>query len=451
MRTCVVAAALLAVACHAASFPAKKYGYVNINATYDSNMFYAIRGQASATEATRAERPLVMWLQGGPSASSLFGMLLENGPEKVVKQTAAPGYALVDRVHSWANYANMLYVDNPVGTGFSYTKDPKGFATSDDAVAADLVTFMQGFLVKNPEYVGKDFWVFCESYGGKMTAYFGAALAKAVKAKQVNINFKGVALGDGWVAPVQCMKSYGPYLHAASQITASQSENITRYAQFSQDALERGDGEAATNYWGAQQNYISAYSAGVNWYNIKYYYDYTAESEMDNYIMTAFTKSLGSLIPAGVTFGGQASKVWDAMTGTFMNDGVHQVQEMLDAGVQVNVYSGQVDLIVDTLCIQGWMARLPWALLDSFNSALRLPFYEGSKNVAGFVQKYKNLALWQIMEAGHMVPLDQPAAAETMFVTIIGGNSSSVPPQHASDVGVYPSGPKKMLRQRRGV
>jgi serine carboxypeptidase 1 len=78
-----------------------------------------------------------------------------------------------------------------------------------------------------------------ESYGGKMTAYFGAALAKAIEAQvrssavrrpsltlapaqSISLNFKGVALGDGWVDPLGCMKSYGGYLYDLSLINADQ-------------------------------------------------------------------------------------------------------------------------------------------------------------------------------------------------------------------------------------
>jgi len=133
------------------------------------------------------------------------------------------------------------------------------------------------------------------------------------------------------------------------------------------------------------------------------------------------------------------------MQPSFMRDGVSQVQEMIDAGLSVNVYGGQVDLIVDTLCIQGWMAKLTWGDLSGFQAATRTAFMSDDQtqspaNWAGFVQRYKNLAFWQINKAGHMVPLDQPAAAETMMVKIITGDRApprAVNPDNGADTADF--------------
>jgi serine carboxypeptidase 1 len=447
LSACIAAVAVFAglTAATATPFPAKAYGYVSINSTYGSSMFYALSSDDTVPATKRAERPLVMFLQGGPGASSLFSYYLETGPTKI-EATSATTWSLVNRSHTWIRHANMLYVDNPVGTGFSYTNDPRGFSTTDEGIASNLVLFMQGFLVAHPEFKGKPFWVFCESYGGKMAAYFGAALVTA----GLDVNFKGVALGDGWVDPISCMKSYGPYLQAFSQLTAGQAANITAYADFAQDALERGDGNQATNWWGAQQNAISTYTNGVYWYNDLYYYDYTADNQFETFAQTTLQTELGSLIPSGVNFDSQATTVFNAMSNAFMRDGVSQVQTMINANVSVNVYSGQVDLIVDTLCIQRWISKLQWSDLPQWLSAPRVPFQESNdQNVAGFVQSYKNFAFWQINKAGHMVPLDRPWSAEYMFATIIGADTSNIPPSSEAQMKVPPKDKAGVVHARK--
>ncbi len=60
----------------------------------------------------------------------------------------------------------MLYCDNPIGTGFSYTNNGN-FATTDLEIANGLVNFLSGFLARWPQYVQTPLWVFCESYGGE--------------------------------------------------------------------------------------------------------------------------------------------------------------------------------------------------------------------------------------------------------------------------------------------
>ena len=57
--------------------------------------------------------PVLLWLQGGPGGSSLFGLFNEHGPFLVKKDLST----LMQRSTTWALTHNLLYIDNPVGTG----------------------------------------------------------------------------------------------------------------------------------------------------------------------------------------------------------------------------------------------------------------------------------------------------------------------------------------------
>lgn len=59
---------------------------------------------------------MVLWLEGGPGFSSLFGMLEKNGPFTVKYDKHNKSEAVVNP-YSWTRKANMLYIDNPVGAG----------------------------------------------------------------------------------------------------------------------------------------------------------------------------------------------------------------------------------------------------------------------------------------------------------------------------------------------
>lgn len=59
----------------------------------------------------------------------------------------------------------QVWVDNPVGTGFSYTTSPSSFATTDEEIAEGLVRFATGFFTNYPKLSNNDFWIFTESYG----------------------------------------------------------------------------------------------------------------------------------------------------------------------------------------------------------------------------------------------------------------------------------------------
>jgi carboxypeptidase C (cathepsin A) len=58
-----------------------------------------------------------MWLTGGPGCSSEIALFYENGPFSFDEKNKS----LIYNEYSWNNISNLLFVDNPVGTGFSKT------------------------------------------------------------------------------------------------------------------------------------------------------------------------------------------------------------------------------------------------------------------------------------------------------------------------------------------
>ena len=77
---------------------------------------------------TNANAPLTIWMNGGPGASSAFANFLLNGPNRITStgDGDSQSYEINPAEEgSWTSVANMVYLDQPVGTGFSYsTADP---------------------------------------------------------------------------------------------------------------------------------------------------------------------------------------------------------------------------------------------------------------------------------------------------------------------------------------
>lgn len=48
--------------------------------------------------------------------------------------------------------ASVLFVDNPVGTGFSYTERPDGYATNVAMVASDMLVLLTRFFSERAEF-----------------------------------------------------------------------------------------------------------------------------------------------------------------------------------------------------------------------------------------------------------------------------------------------------------
>ncbi len=105
--------------------------------------------------------PLVVWFNGGPGSTSLYGLFIEHGPLAV----DAKGN-ISKRRHTWASTFNLLFIDQPVGTGFSFTQSPEGHVRDQEGVARDLYEFMKQFYVMFPELLKNDLYITGESYAG---------------------------------------------------------------------------------------------------------------------------------------------------------------------------------------------------------------------------------------------------------------------------------------------
>ncbi|XP_053465272.1 probable serine carboxypeptidase CPVL isoform X5 [Nycticebus coucang] len=124
-------------------------GYITVNETYNSNLFFWF----FPAEVQTADAPVVLWLQGGPGGSSMFGLFVEHGPYIITSNMT-----MRTRDFPWTFTLSMLYVDNPVGTGFSFTDDTRGYAANEEDVARDLYSALIQFFQLFPEYKDNEFY-----------------------------------------------------------------------------------------------------------------------------------------------------------------------------------------------------------------------------------------------------------------------------------------------------
>ncbi|XP_008283954.1 retinoid-inducible serine carboxypeptidase [Stegastes partitus] len=406
------------------------WGYVDVRD--GAHMFWWLY-YADSPSAHYQDLPLVMWLQGGPGGSgSGFGNFEEIGP---LNRDLEP------RKTSWVQAASVLFVDNPVGTGFSYTDRPDGFATDVATVASDMLVLLEHFFRTKADFQNIPFYIFSESYGGKMAAAISLELTKAIAQGTVKCNFAGVALGDSWISPLDSVMTWGPYLYTTSLLDDYGLADVNNAAGAVKQAVEAQQFSKATELWSVTETVVEQNTNGVNFYNIL-----TQEpdekltlSEGEDYIALQVRRhvhrlqgrSLSELmngpirkklviIPQNVTWGGQAEEVFSNMAGDFMKPVVDVVDQLLNAGVNVTIYNGQLDLIVDTMGQEMWVKRLKWKGLPSFNQLRWTPLDDpASPGITGaFYKGYKNFAFYWILKAGHMIPSDQGPMALQMLKMI---------------------------------
>ena len=179
-------------------------GFFTVDAEKASNMFFwffpALNGDEKA--------PLLIWLQGGPGASSMFSLFHEIGPYELSKDGSKHGEIHLGRRElSWNNRYALLFIDNPVGTGFSFTGSPDGYAKTEEDVAANLLTLLSQFYLVFPSKAKVPLYLTGESYAGHYIPALGNAIYKHNAAlapgNPAYIPLAGLAIGDGWIDPVR--------------------------------------------------------------------------------------------------------------------------------------------------------------------------------------------------------------------------------------------------------
>ncbi|XP_070339051.1 retinoid-inducible serine carboxypeptidase [Equus asinus] len=398
----------------------------------DAHMFWWLY-YATSPSKNFSELPLVMWLQGGPGGSSTgFGNFEEIGPLDV---------DLKPRRTSWLQSASLLFVDNPVGTGFSYVNKSDAYAKDLATVASDMMVLLKTFFGCHKEFQTVPFYIFSESYGGKMAAGISLELYKAIQQGTIQCNFAGVALGDSWISPVDSVLSWGPYLYSVSLLDDQGLTEVSQIAEQVLDAVNKGLYKEATELWGEAEMVIEQNTDGVNFYNIltKNTPMSAIESSLEftqshlvrlsqrhvrhlqpdtlSLLMNGPIRKKLKIIPEDCSWGGQATEVFLNMEKDFMKPVISVVEELLEAGVNVTVYNGQLDLIVDTMGQESWLRKLKWTELPKFSQLRWKPLYcdPKSSETSAFVKSYKNLSFYWILRAGHMVPSDQGDMALKMM------------------------------------
>ncbi|XP_048195570.1 probable serine carboxypeptidase CPVL isoform X3 [Perognathus longimembris pacificus] len=349
-------------------------GYITVNKNYNSNLFFWFF--PAQTESKNA--PVVLWLQGGPGGSSMFGLFVEHGPYLVTKNMTVHA-----RNFSWTTTFSMLYIDNPVGTGFSFTDNIHGYAVNEDDVARDLYSALTQFFQLFPEYRKNDFYATGESYAGKYVPAIAHYIHFANPKKTLKINLKGIALGDAYSDP----------------------ESIL-------DKLLDGDLTSDPSYF---QNATGC----ATYYNLLQ----CTEPEDHEY----FGKFLAlPLVRQAIHVGNKTFSDGATVEKYLREDTMKSVKPWLTEimnNYKVLIYNGQLDIIVAASLTERSLMAMNWKGSKKYNNVQKKVWkiFQSDKEVAGYVRQVDDFHQVIVRGGGHILPHDQPLRSFDMINRFIYG------------------------------
>ncbi|KAK2445482.1 serine carboxypeptidase [Trifolium repens] len=119
------------------------------------------------SENNSKEDPLLLWLTGGPGCSAFSGLAFEIGPITFINEEyngSLPNLAL--RPHSWTKVSNIIFLDLPVGTGFSYPKTEAALQQSTWKLVHNAHQFLRKWLNDHPKFLSNEVYIAGDSYSG---------------------------------------------------------------------------------------------------------------------------------------------------------------------------------------------------------------------------------------------------------------------------------------------
>lgn len=447
---------------NASSFPDSYSGYIPIRKTadYDAQMFYWFFPK----EIDGKPAPIVIWLQGGPGSSSAVGLFTEMGPFTVNDD----GETLSLNPDTWNEKYSMLYIDNPVGTGYSYVEQRKlrarakdmrrtslirrfiknhqldsetigisghvaspyedadynveGYCKTEKAVGQDFLIFIREFYLRYHEQEHIDLWIATESYGGK----YGPGIASLIHMfntrapPHIHIPFRGLLIGNQWTDPVTEMAVHGTQAAMLGLVSNAQAKILD--AQFAKAAiLTRSDRwldalQARLDGW----DMIANWTNGVNWFDVRRGNADYSRKALNKFLRSEKTRNL-------LHVGNHEYHTENGVMDGLLEDIMHSTSDLFPVLIdnyRILVYQGNFDYRDGVASVSSWLENgLAWSgtqeFLESERRIWTLKKSTHTGTLGGFVNRHKNLTRVVVWGAGHLVPGDVGPAAKELVESFI--------------------------------
>ena len=387
--------------------------------------------------------PMMIWLQGGPGSSGIAeGLLKLNGPYSVALTIDGLGARLMPRGTTWNEDYAMLYVDSPVGTGYSY-QTSGNYATSQAVISEMLIQTLEHVYAEGLWPSSNGLYVAGESYGGHYCPSLGASiLRKKLSPGGTPVDLKGVAIGDGFTDPATQVVTKPKAAYYMGLVDEKTRDQAQIYADQAASYANIGNYEQAASFRNSMENLILSTSQ-INGYDIRTFEQYD-DSTIEDFLNNATTKQLLN-VPANVTFG-TSPQVSANLQGDIMRSYKAEVETLLGMGIPVLLYQGQMDWKDGATSNDAWIntmypdtvfserevlgvtttrdIRDPFGILPIHSITTVAPYGWIRQLQTDIVAGYTGITLYDVViaAAGHLVPYDQPIAAKDMITRFISGN-----------------------------
>ncbi|KQJ88827.1 serine carboxypeptidase-like 19 [Brachypodium distachyon] len=413
-------------------------GYVAVDEENGSELFYYF----IESEGNPRRDPVILWLTGGDRCTVLSGLFFEIGPLKFVVEPFNGGIPRL-RYHpySWTKAASVLFVDSPVGAGFSFSKKPEGYDVGDVSASLQLRKFITKWFSEHQDFLVNPFYVGGDSYGGKIAPFLMQKISEDIEAElRPTINLKGYLVGNPGTGERIDTESRVPFLHGMGIISDQLYEAIMEHCEgedfanpkkalcaqsldkFNRLFQEIQEGHILykkcifisprPNDWTTERKILKEEPAGV----LKHQPPRPPLDCLDycNYLLYFWANSNITQATLGIKKGSVEEWVrchdGDLPYSRDIKSTIKYHRNITSKGYRALVYSGDHDAMVPFVGTQSWVRSLNFPVVDEW----RAWYLDGQS--AGFTITYaNNMTFATVKGGGHTAPEYQPERCLAML------------------------------------
>lgn len=407
-------------------------GYVTVDDKNQKALFYYF----VEAEGDTASKPLVLWLNGGPGCSSLgVGAFSENGPFR------PNGQVLLRNEYSWNREANMLYLETPVGVGFSYATATSSYGTvTDEITARDNLVFLKRWFFKFPQYRNNSLFITGESYAGHYVPQLANLMIQFNK-KEKLFNLRGIALGNPVLEFATDFNSRAEYFWSHGLISDSTYKmftvmcNYSRYvSEYYRDSVSPLCSKVMSQVSRETSRFVDKYdvtldvcissvlsqSKVLSPQQAGERIDVCIEDKTVNYLNRQDVQKALHARLVGVRKWDVCSEILDYELLNLEIPTISIVGSLVREGIPVLVYSGDQDSVIPLTGSRTLVHGLAKQLRLNTTVPYRVWFAE--QQVGGWTQVYGDvLSFATIRGASHEAPFSQPERSLVLFKSFLAG------------------------------
>ncbi len=373
-----------------------EHGFIPIDVRYPQyKLFYWL----FKSRSRQPNPPLVVWIEGGPGCSSEGAIYVEHGPYRLGLNDSS----VESNPYSWNNNADIMFIDQPLGTGFSNCSDQRRIPSTSEQTAEDFYGFFTNFLAAHStEYNPQTTKVYFagQSYGG----HFLPAIVSTLLRRNFPFRIAGCSLGNPYVSPDAVMWSYPRFAYRRGLISYPTYAGAV-VAQNVYEILNKIGWETAAFFFSSLVNatVVGLFTPNFMPYDIRG--TDMPFQQFDTFMKARLKRELGL-----------SDREWESCNGAIPTeimtlDQIHDcsayVDEILARGIPVVFYYGAEDFVCNSLSWERTLDGFSWPGVEEFRRQPLRQYWANGK-LKGEQRQYKNLWYIRVFNAGHIVFYNDP-------------------------------------------